>query len=62
MVEITHLREASVKDLRSFIAERGFSTAGLLEGTSWKLALRRQRRPRRVAPLRRQWRPRRSGG
>ena len=31
MVEITALREASVKDLRSFIAERGFSTAGLLE-------------------------------
>ena len=31
MVEITDLREASVKDLRSFIAERGFSTAGLLE-------------------------------
>ena len=30
-MEITHLREASVKDLRSFIAERGFSTAGLLE-------------------------------
>ena len=31
MVEITDLAEASVKDLRSFIAERGFSTAGLLE-------------------------------
>ena len=30
-MEITHLREASVKDLHSFIAERGFSTAGLLE-------------------------------
>ena len=30
-MEITALREASVKDLRSFIAERGFSTAGLLE-------------------------------
>ena len=31
MVEITDLREVSVKDLRSFIAERGFSYAGLLE-------------------------------
>ena len=30
MVEITALREASVKDLRSFIAERGFSTSSLV--------------------------------
>ena len=30
-MELTDLREASVKDLRSFIAERGFSYAGLLE-------------------------------
>ena len=30
-MEITDLREVSVKDLRSFIAERGYSYASLLE-------------------------------